>query len=185
MATYTAEQTDELIRTLEKSAERQHATMNSAVKGVAAERDLLSIAEKARDLLEKAVKGEKELLNTVFGANDCKQIGRFRYLLDTVQLSDMHVKDQRWRHLREVVESIEAVLKDLGTFKPWVSSPRASRTNGSQLSQGSRSSLPHSACAWRLDAHQNDTVKSHGTDPREAAEAQGSQPGKPSSSLRQ
>uniref|UniRef100_A0A7S4UC93 Uncharacterized protein n=1 Tax=Alexandrium monilatum TaxID=311494 RepID=A0A7S4UC93_9DINO len=117
---YTTEQVDELIRTLEKGAERQIATAHSAVKGVAAERDLLSSAESARDLLVKAVKGEKETLNSVFGAGDCEKIGRLRYLLDTVQLSDMHVKDQRWKHLREAVDTIEQVLKDLGTFKPWV-----------------------------------------------------------------
>jgi len=120
MAEYTKEQVEDLTRALERGAERQIATRSSAVKGVAAERDLLSSAESARNLLVKAVKGEKEMLNTVFGERDCEKIGRLRHVLDTVELSDMHAKDQRWGHLKEIVEIIETVLKDLGTFKPWV-----------------------------------------------------------------
>ena len=48
------EQVDAVVVRLEKNVERQIATVNSAVKGVAAERDLLSTAETARDLLLKA-----------------------------------------------------------------------------------------------------------------------------------
>eukprot|EP00931_Biecheleriopsis_adriatica_P010249 TRINITY_DN11132_c0_g1_i1.p1 TRINITY_DN11132_c0_g1~~TRINITY_DN11132_c0_g1_i1.p1 ORF type:complete len:929 (+),score=222.04 TRINITY_DN11132_c0_g1_i1:38-2824(+) len=116
---YTAEEVDEKIIQLENKMERHLATLTSAVKRVAAERDLLSTAEAARDLLLRAVKGEKEWLDKVFGGS-CERIGRLRLLLDRVRFSDMHVSDQRWQNLRDCIETIEAVLKDLGTFKPWV-----------------------------------------------------------------
>eukprot|EP00913_Durusdinium_trenchii_P035695 g33400.t1 len=60
---YTAEEVNTLVVKLEKNVARQIATVDSAVKGVAAERDLLSTAEATRDLLLKAVKGEKEYLD--------------------------------------------------------------------------------------------------------------------------
>eukprot|EP00435_Cladocopium_sp_Y103_P060809 s863_g22.t1 len=66
---YTAEQVDTLVVRLEKNVERQLATLDSAVKGRAAERDLLSTAEATRDLLLKAVKGEKEKLEPMGRAN--------------------------------------------------------------------------------------------------------------------
>mmetsp|Transcript_17402 Transcript_17402/g.41247 ORF Transcript_17402/g.41247 Transcript_17402/m.41247 type:complete len:937 (-) Transcript_17402:65-2875(-) len=115
---YTPEQVDKLIVQLEKNVQRQLDTVNSAVKGVAAERDLLSTAEAARDLLLKAVKGEKDYLDQVFGGS-CERIGRLRRCLDPPQFSDMHKKDPRWQNLRAVIETVEAVLRDLGTFKPW------------------------------------------------------------------
>jgi len=116
---YTADQVDDVIRKLERDLERHLATLNSAVKRVAAERDLLSTAENARDLLVLAVKGAKEWLDTVFGGS-CERIGRLRLVLDQVRFSDMHSSDPRWQQLREHVEIVEAVLRDLGTFKPWV-----------------------------------------------------------------
>ncbi|CAE7804665.1 Tmod2 [Symbiodinium sp. CCMP2592] len=116
---YRPEEVDEIILRLEKNVERQIATVNSAVKGVAAERDLLSTAEASRDLLLKAVAGEKDYLDKVFGGS-CERIGRFRHCLDPVKFSDMHKKDPRWQMLQNSIETVEAVLKDLGTFKPWV-----------------------------------------------------------------
>lgn len=116
---YTAEQVDDVIRNLNSKAERQAATRSSAVKGVAAEKELLSSAEAARDLLVKAVQGEKDRLDMIFSDGDCERIGRLRLLLNTTSLSDKHAHDQRWNHLRDVVATIEAVLKDLGSFKPW------------------------------------------------------------------
>lgn len=110
------EEVDALIKQLWRDAQRQVETAGSAVKGVAAERDLLRTAEHARDLLAKAVKGEKDSLSRVFG----ERIGRFRWALDHVTISAMHAKDLRWPNLRDVVETVEAVLKDLGTFRPWV-----------------------------------------------------------------
>lgn len=116
---YTAEEVDTLVVRLEKNVERQLATLDSAVKGRAAERDLLSTAEATRDLLLKAVKGEKEKLDQVFGGS-CERIGRLRRCLDPPKFSDMHKKDPRWENLRAVIETVEAVLNDMGTFKPWV-----------------------------------------------------------------
>lgn len=110
---------DRLIQQLERGTERQVATAGSAVKRVAAERDLLGSAEEARDLLSTALKGEKEALDRVFGGS-CERIGRLRLALDRVTISDMHANDKRWQNLRDIVETIELVLKDLGTFKPWV-----------------------------------------------------------------
>eukprot|EP00928_Gymnodinium_smaydae_P080663 TRINITY_DN64315_c0_g1_i1.p1 TRINITY_DN64315_c0_g1~~TRINITY_DN64315_c0_g1_i1.p1 ORF type:complete len:1045 (+),score=246.64 TRINITY_DN64315_c0_g1_i1:64-3135(+) len=116
---YTAEEVDEIIRNLELNTERQIATVGSHVKGVAAERDLLKSAEAARDLLVRAVAGEKEFLDQVFGGS-CERIGRLHLPLNKISFSDMHANDQRWVGLRNGVETVEAVLKDLGTFKPWV-----------------------------------------------------------------
>lgn len=116
---YTAEEVNTLVVKLEKNVARQIATVDSAVKGVAAERDLLSTAEATRDLLLKAVKGEKEYLDKVFGGS-CEHIGRLRLCLDPVKFSDMHKKDKRWENLREAIATVEAVLNDMGTFKPWV-----------------------------------------------------------------
>eukprot|EP00439_Symbiodinium_sp_Y106_P046733 s3742_g5.t5 len=81
---YRPEEVDQIILRLEKNVERQIATVNSAVKGVAAERDLLSTAEASRDLLLKAVAGEKDYLDKVFGGS-CERIGRFRHCLDPVK----------------------------------------------------------------------------------------------------
>jgi len=88
------------------------------VKLRAAEADLLRVAEKVRDLLNSAVKGDKSLLSQVFGGS-CQRFHRFRRVIDTVEFSDMHAKDQRWKHLIEAMETIEEVLKQLGTFKPF------------------------------------------------------------------
>mmetsp|Transcript_59374 Transcript_59374/g.170594 ORF Transcript_59374/g.170594 Transcript_59374/m.170594 type:complete len:1043 (+) Transcript_59374:66-3194(+) len=114
----SAEDVDLLIRQLEKDTDRQVATAGSSVKGVAAERDLLKSAENARDLLGKAVAGEKDSLDRIFGGT-CERIGRLRLALERVTFSRMHAKDARWQNLKDVVETIESVLKDLGTFKPW------------------------------------------------------------------
>lgn len=115
---YTAEEVDLLVAKFEKCAERQEANKESVVKLRASERDLLAVAESARDLLSAAVKGDKELLAQVFGGS-CLRFHRFRHVLDTVQLSEMHAKDQRWSHLEEEMQIIEEVLKQLGLFKPW------------------------------------------------------------------
>eukprot|EP00930_Biecheleria_cincta_P060550 TRINITY_DN46197_c0_g1_i1.p1 TRINITY_DN46197_c0_g1~~TRINITY_DN46197_c0_g1_i1.p1 ORF type:complete len:947 (+),score=202.88 TRINITY_DN46197_c0_g1_i1:35-2842(+) len=116
---YTAEEVDDVIIKLERSVARHLATLESAVKRVAAERDLLSSAELARDLLLKAVAGEKDYLDKVFGGS-CERIGRLRLASDQAQFSDMHASDPRWQNMKEAIETVEAVLKDLGTFKRWV-----------------------------------------------------------------
>jgi len=95
---------------------------------VAAETNLLKSAEQARDLLAKLVAGEKDQLDRIFGGT-CERIGRLRIALDQVTISQMHAKDKRWHDLRSVVETIESVLKDLGTFRPWVPAATAAPSN--------------------------------------------------------
>lgn len=115
---YTALEVDELNSKFEKCGERQETNKSSVVRLRAAERDLLAVAEAARDLLLKAVKGDKGLLSEVFGGN-CIRFHRFRRVLDTVELSDMHSTDKRWSDLKTAMDIIEDVLKQLGLFKPW------------------------------------------------------------------
>lgn len=119
MAAYTAEEVDDLIAKFEKCAERQIANKGSAVKLRAAERDLLQVAEVSRDLMVKAVKGDKALLQQVFGGNGCERFHRYRNVINEIEFSDMHASDQRWGHLKDIIESIEEILKQLGMFKPW------------------------------------------------------------------
>lgn len=72
----------------------------------------------------------------MFGG-DCELIGRLRAILDVAKFSDRHLRDTRWQSLRDVVETIEAVLKDLGTFKTW--KPQRSTTpQGGLRYRGSR-----------------------------------------------
>lgn len=115
---YTADEVDSLAVQFGACAERQIANKESAVRLRAAERDLLQVAEAARDLMLKAVKGEKQYLAEVFGGS-CTRFHRFRRVLDTVELSEMHEKDARWTDLQKAMEIIEEVLKQLGMFKPW------------------------------------------------------------------
>mmetsp|Transcript_148349 Transcript_148349/g.413260 ORF Transcript_148349/g.413260 Transcript_148349/m.413260 type:complete len:1150 (+) Transcript_148349:72-3521(+) len=115
---YTADQVDSLYARFEKCAQRQNANKSSAVKLRAAEGDLLRVTEEVRDLLNKAVKGDRQLLVDVFGGN-CMRFHRFRKVKETVELSPMHAKDPRWQHLSDSMDTIEEILKQLGTFKPF------------------------------------------------------------------
>lgn len=114
---YTAEEVDTLYAKFEKCAGRQNANKASEVRLRAAERDLLQVAEKVRDLLRAAVKGDRALLMEVFGGS-CTRFLRFREVIDTVTFSDMHANDQRWKDLSDAMATIEEVLKQLGMFKP-------------------------------------------------------------------
>jgi len=118
MPIYSGEEVDELIRKFETAANKQIKNKTSAVRLRAAERDLLKVAEDSRDLMSHAVKGDKQLLAEVFGGT-CERFHRFRNVIDSVELSDMHASDQRWKHLKESMDIIEQVLKELGIFKPW------------------------------------------------------------------
>ena len=74
--------------------------------------------EVVRDGLDQAVSGDKQALSRVFAANGCERIGRLRLVVDTVQLEVYHT-DPRWKHLLSKCSTIEAVLKELGTFRLW------------------------------------------------------------------
>ena len=41
-------------------------------------------------------------------------------------MSAMHASDQRLKHLPKSIETVEQVLKDLGTFRPWKPPPKIS-----------------------------------------------------------
>ncbi|CAK0904820.1 unnamed protein product, partial [Prorocentrum cordatum] len=76
------------------------------------------LVESIRDGLELAISGDKQALSRVFAANSCERIGRLRLVVDTVQLEVYHT-DPRWKHLISRAATIEAVLKELGTFRQW------------------------------------------------------------------
>eukprot|EP00928_Gymnodinium_smaydae_P079999 TRINITY_DN63808_c0_g1_i1.p1 TRINITY_DN63808_c0_g1~~TRINITY_DN63808_c0_g1_i1.p1 ORF type:complete len:1148 (-),score=258.39 TRINITY_DN63808_c0_g1_i1:85-3348(-) len=87
------------------------------VKRQAAEKNIFSAAEQGREILDKAIAGDKSKLDEVFGGT-CERIGRLRTSYDSCSELGLE-KDQRWRHLIERIETVEAILKDLGSFKPW------------------------------------------------------------------
>mmetsp|Transcript_28753 Transcript_28753/g.79189 ORF Transcript_28753/g.79189 Transcript_28753/m.79189 type:complete len:1154 (-) Transcript_28753:131-3592(-) len=119
-AKYTADDVDSLAADFEKKAERVQANKGSQVKLRAAERDLLVAAEKARDLLNIAVKGDKDLLRDVFGGPGISRFHRLRNTMEACgELSDMHKNDQRWAGLHAAMDTIEEVLKQYGFFKLW------------------------------------------------------------------
>lgn len=92
--------------------------MKSPVKRTASERDVLSVAEEVRNLLEKAVADDKAHLDMVFGG-ECQHIRRIRHALNVVEFSDMHKNDCRCSDMNKACTIIEEVLKTLGIFKPW------------------------------------------------------------------
>lgn len=138
---YTAEEVDSVIRRLERDAERcvqaqgQATTLNSGSKVAAAEWEFLNSADAAREVGLKAVKGEKKWLDEVFGGT-CERIGRLRMVLDSMRLSDKHERDARWVDLRGVVETIQAVLQELGTFKSWMPSSSKDKFSSGLLAGG-------------------------------------------------
>jgi len=121
---YTAEEVDGILVKFEKTAAKQVAVKSSAVKLRATERDLLAVAEVARDLMQKAVKDvsaeSRDLLKNVFGADTCARFKRFKEVQDSVEFSDMHASDQRWGHLKDIMITIEMILEQMGMFKPWM-----------------------------------------------------------------
>lgn len=115
---FTAEQVDEVIAKFEKCAQRQSANKASEVKLRAAERDLLQAAEGVRDMLVQALKWDRAFLLEIFGGG-CKRFHCLRQIIDSVELSEMHANDQRWKHLSDAMVTIEEVLKQLGMFRPF------------------------------------------------------------------
>jgi len=112
---------DDILVRFEKAAEKQVSSKESPVKCRAAERDLLTVAECGRNLLEEAMKGDKLMLTEMFGGTS-QRFQRFKHVLDIVDFSPMHERDQRWQHLRDVILTIEEILKQLGVFKKLPSS---------------------------------------------------------------
>jgi len=114
-----AVEVDQVLDKINAEMVRLEKVKSSVIKRRAAEADFLKQVEAARDLLQVALQGDKMQLDAVYGGQ-CVRIGKLRYMLETIRLSDMYKQDQRWRHIAARVESVEAVLKELGTYKKWV-----------------------------------------------------------------
>eukprot|EP00928_Gymnodinium_smaydae_P000043 TRINITY_DN1001_c1_g2_i1.p1 TRINITY_DN1001_c1_g2~~TRINITY_DN1001_c1_g2_i1.p1 ORF type:complete len:1220 (+),score=312.57 TRINITY_DN1001_c1_g2_i1:100-3759(+) len=117
--TFSAEIIDAIELEFGKKAQRVKDNTSSPVKLRAAERDLLGVAAQARDTLNVGVKGDKDTLRAVFGGAGIQRFNRMRALMDTIVLSDMHAKDPRWWGLKDQMDIVEEVLKQLGLFKMW------------------------------------------------------------------
>jgi len=109
---------DGAMRSIEDAADRVDDATKASVQKKAREADLMKKVESVRDGLEQAVSGDKQALSRVFSANGCERIGRMRLVIDTVHL-EVYRKDERWVHLRKMCDTIEAVLRELGTFRSW------------------------------------------------------------------
>ena len=93
--TYSFEDVQTLVRRFEKCAERVVVNRNAPVKFNAAQRDLLAAAEKIRDVCIEALRGDRDLLQEVFGGS-CELIGRLLVVFDEMQAQNLEFKDQRW-----------------------------------------------------------------------------------------
>lgn len=109
---------DLAAHSVEEAADRVDAAPAGSVQKKSKEADLMKKVESVRDGLELAVSGDKQALSRVFAANQCERIGRLRLVVDTVQLEVYHT-DPRWKDLISRAATIEAVLKELGTFRTW------------------------------------------------------------------
>mmetsp|Transcript_15351 Transcript_15351/g.36329 ORF Transcript_15351/g.36329 Transcript_15351/m.36329 type:complete len:408 (-) Transcript_15351:13-1236(-) len=115
---YTRAQAEDLIFRLERSLQR-HADATAGVRRKAAETEVLKELGSARDLLSTAARGDRKLLDEVFGGS-CEYFWRYQNALDRVQLSEEHAKDLRLGDLRAGLEIVKAVLQDVGSFKIWL-----------------------------------------------------------------
>eukprot|EP00448_Togula_jolla_P021396 CAMPEP_0170581704 /NCGR_PEP_ID=MMETSP0224-20130122/7185_1 /TAXON_ID=285029 /ORGANISM="Togula jolla, Strain CCCM 725" /LENGTH=389 /DNA_ID=CAMNT_0010904865 /DNA_START=78 /DNA_END=1244 /DNA_ORIENTATION=+ len=109
---------DVAMLSLEDCADRVDEVGQGSVQKKAREADLLVCVEAMRDGLEKAVKGDKLALSHVFSANSCERIGRLRLIIATTQL-EVYNNDPRWEDLLVRVQTIEGMLRELGTYRPW------------------------------------------------------------------
>mmetsp|Transcript_27497 Transcript_27497/g.51530 ORF Transcript_27497/g.51530 Transcript_27497/m.51530 type:complete len:446 (-) Transcript_27497:83-1420(-) len=109
---------DAAMQSIEDAADRVDEASAGSVQKKAKEADLMKKVENVRNGLDQAVSGDKQALSRVFAAGGCERIGRLRLVVDTVQLEIYHT-DPRWKHLLSKCSTIEAVLKELGTFRQW------------------------------------------------------------------
>lgn len=107
---------DKVLNKMERALVLVDDAQGSIVKLPLAELNLLAQLETARDnaltLLKKNA-DDRSTLEAIFGG-DCTRISRILAVLDTVQLSDMNVRDQRLPTCRSACQSVEEVLADLG-----------------------------------------------------------------------
>ncbi|CAK0792995.1 unnamed protein product [Prorocentrum cordatum] len=109
---------DAAMVAIEGAADRVDEAAAGTVQKKAKEAELMKQVERVRDGLDQAVRGDKQALSRVFAANGCERIGRLRLVVDTVQLEVYH-SDPRWQHLQGRAATVEAVLRELGTFRQW------------------------------------------------------------------
>eukprot|EP00929_Paragymnodinium_shiwhaense_P078622 TRINITY_DN40775_c0_g1_i1.p1 TRINITY_DN40775_c0_g1~~TRINITY_DN40775_c0_g1_i1.p1 ORF type:complete len:560 (+),score=167.71 TRINITY_DN40775_c0_g1_i1:85-1764(+) len=109
---------DAAMKRIEDAADSVDESAARTVQKRAKEADLMKKVEAVRDGLDRAVSGDKQALSRVFAARGCERVGRLRLVIETVQL-EVYKKDPRWLHLRNMAATIEGVLKELGTFRPW------------------------------------------------------------------
>eukprot|EP00929_Paragymnodinium_shiwhaense_P061580 TRINITY_DN30764_c0_g1_i1.p1 TRINITY_DN30764_c0_g1~~TRINITY_DN30764_c0_g1_i1.p1 ORF type:complete len:1396 (-),score=366.78 TRINITY_DN30764_c0_g1_i1:262-4377(-) len=114
---YSPGDVDKVVADFEDFAAKLLAVAGSMVKRQAKEKDVFKSAEEGREILEKAIKGDKQKLDEIFGGS-CERIGRLRVAYES--LADLGLeKDLRWKHLIDRIETVESILKDLGSFKPF------------------------------------------------------------------
>jgi len=106
MNEYTAEEVDTLLVRLESCVERTVANKDSVVKVRASEKELIGAVETARDLLQKALRGDKDILEEVFGDSSAR-IDGLRHVLDNPICSEMHAGDARWNDLKNMAMCVE------------------------------------------------------------------------------
>merc|ERR1712224_1089561 len=109
---------DSAMDGLSRAADLVDEAKSGSVQKKTKEFNLPTSAEKMRDGLLEAVKGDKNALSNVFAANNCERIGKLRLVINTVQLEVYHT-DKRWVDLRNMAATIQAVLCELGTFVRW------------------------------------------------------------------
>ncbi|CAE7572198.1 unnamed protein product [Symbiodinium microadriaticum] len=115
---YTRAETEDLLVRLERSLQR-HADATVGVRRKAAETEVLKELGAARDLLSKAARGDRALLEDIFGGS-CEYFWRYQNALDRVQLSEEHAQDPRLGELRAGLQTAKSVLQDVGSFKVWL-----------------------------------------------------------------
>lgn len=114
----SAEDFDNIMRRLARRADLVDEAASGSVSKKVREVDLMKTVESIRDGLERAIGGDKRLLNQVFAERGCERIGRLQLIVDTVGL-EVYCDDPRWLHLKSLAASIEAILRDFQTFQPW------------------------------------------------------------------
>lgn len=106
----TAQEVDKVLDRIERSVKKVDAAQSSIVRLRKAEIDLLGQLEVIRDLVEKLLKGgDRELLSGVFA--DCGRVARLRACLESVSLSEMNARDQRFPTCSRACSALEEVLR--------------------------------------------------------------------------
>ena len=109
---------DDATLDFERKNKKQRQSKRSKAKRNAAEEDLLNSSEGLRELLTDAGKGDKQVLEEVFG-DGCARYWRIKFIMDAAELLPDNEEDQRWKHLKNAMVTGEEVLKKLGIWKTY------------------------------------------------------------------